>query len=153
MYRTWPTQTCLCEEVQAILANLKDDRETDLGRETCPRYHTRPTNNVAPHHQRCHARGAHHRLAHPDDNVHPLDLPHLRTNLQLPSNPHHLPRNHHQAPMCQARKLRASRHFWNNLLGTRHHPLHPPPHRLPQIQGSHANNADQLETSVTKTTR
>ena len=153
MYRTWPTQTCLCEEVQAILARLKEDKETDLCRATCLRFHTRPTDNAAPHPQRCPARGAHTSLAHPDNHVDPLGLPHPRTNMQLPSNPHHLPPTHHQALMCQARKLRASRHFWNNLSGTRHHPLHPPPHRLPQIQGSHANDADQLETSVIRITR
>ena len=104
MYSTWPTQTCLCEEVQAILAHPKEDRETDLGRETCTRYHTRPTNIVAPHPQRCPARGAHHRPTHPDDNVDPQDLHRLRTNLQLPSDPHHLPLSPHQALMYRMRK-------------------------------------------------
>ena len=104
MYSTWPTQTCLREEVQAILARLKEDKETALYRETCLRAHTRPTDNAAPHPQRCPARGAHTSLAHPDTHVDPLGLPHLRTNLQLPSDPHHLPLTHHQALMFQRRK-------------------------------------------------
>ena len=153
MHHTWPTQTCLCEEVQAILARPQEDKETFLYRATCIRFHTRPTDNAAPHLQRCPARGAHNSPAHPDNHVDPLGLPHLRTNLQLPSNPHHRPPTHHQALMCPARNLKASRHFWSNLSGTRHHPLHPPPHRLPHSQGSNANDADQLETSVIRITR
>jgi hypothetical protein len=81
-----------------------EDRETVLGREPYTRYHTRPTYNVAPLPQQCPARGAHHRLAHPDDHVDQLDLPRLRTNLQLPSDPHHLPLSPHQALMYQMRK-------------------------------------------------